>query len=72
MLSGLGVAVLFAQPIVDNIDHVSLLTQAYTKIFRLDVAVQKVFRVHVLDPIYHLVLDHADRLQAELPPAERE
>mmetsp|Transcript_66791 Transcript_66791/g.173749 ORF Transcript_66791/g.173749 Transcript_66791/m.173749 type:complete len:208 (-) Transcript_66791:54-677(-) len=72
MLLGLGVPVLFGKPEIDDVHLVCLLAQADEEVVGLDVAMDEVLGVDVLHAVDHLVREHQDRLQAELPVAETE
>jgi hypothetical protein len=67
---GLGIPILFAEAKVDDVHHVQFLSNAHQEVVRLDVAVQEVFRVHVLYPAEHLIREHEHSLEAEFPIAE--
>jgi hypothetical protein len=40
------------------------------KVIRLDIPMDKVLAVHVLEPAYHLIRQHEDRLHGETTGAE--
>ena len=58
MLLALRVSVFLREAEIDDVYHVRLFPQPDQEIIRLDIPMQKVFGVHVLHPVDHLVREH--------------
>lgn len=54
------IPILFRQPKINNIDLVSALAQSHQEIIRLDVAMEKVFRVDVFNAGDELISQEQD------------
>lgn len=67
MLSCPGLSVSLGEPKVNDVHIMLFLANADEEVVRLDVSVQEVSGVHVLDSLDHLVSQHEDGLQRELP-----
>mmetsp|Transcript_34126 Transcript_34126/g.77870 ORF Transcript_34126/g.77870 Transcript_34126/m.77870 type:complete len:229 (-) Transcript_34126:419-1105(-) len=68
----LRVPVLLSKTEVNDVNLIGLLAKANEEVVRLDVAVNEVLGMNVLDAIDHLVCQHQDCFQTELPIAEAE
>ena len=68
----LWVAVFLAETKVNDVDHVEFLANAHQKVVGFNVAMEEIFRVHVLYPTQHLIREHQHCLEAELAIAEVE
>jgi len=63
VLLRLRVSVFFLEAEIYDMDHILFFTQAYQEVIRLDIPVEKVLRVHIFDPIDHLILQHDHSLE---------
>lgn len=59
--------VALGQPKVDDENFIGRLVQTHTEVVRLDITMYEMPVVDVLDPRDHLIDQHQDRLQGELP-----
>mmetsp|Transcript_12576 Transcript_12576/g.26627 ORF Transcript_12576/g.26627 Transcript_12576/m.26627 type:complete len:345 (+) Transcript_12576:829-1863(+) len=69
VLVGAGIAVLFGQTEIDNVDDALALAQSDQEIVRFDVSVDEGFRVDVFQPAQQLIGQHQYGLELEPPAA---
>mmetsp|Transcript_62157 Transcript_62157/g.115340 ORF Transcript_62157/g.115340 Transcript_62157/m.115340 type:complete len:205 (+) Transcript_62157:885-1499(+) len=72
VLPRLWVSVPLCEAEVDEVNNVCLLAVANEKVVWLDIPVDEVLGMKILNPEQHLICEHQDSLEAELPVADVE
>jgi hypothetical protein len=70
MLSIFGISITFGKSEVNQVDHVLLLVNPNQEVIRLHISVDEVVVVEILKSLNHLVCNHENALQRELPLTE--